>query len=777
MSGLLQDLGYALRLFARNPGTTAVAVLSLALAIGPNSMLFSVVDRTFLRPTTVEGVENVYFVYLKTTQADVWQNPAYADLPQYQSALDGLADCIAESGHGVILSGGAGAPEAVSQSAVSGNYFTAFGSHAALGRTLVESDQRFEGAPPVYLSNSLWQRRFSADPEIVSKNIIISFQTYRVVGVAPPDFRPPTQHLVPNDIWVPLTSEDPRGRAKLTVDLTVRLRPEVHRQQVEAALSSAASAAPANHGGTAVLRPAADRGRIIVGTLILALVSLVLLIACANVAGVLLAQGEARRREFAMRLALGADRSRLLRQLLVETLLLSSIASVLGLLLSEWLLGLIPALTPSLPMRIDLGLRIDGRVLAYTLLLSFITTLAAGLLPALRFSRPELIPALKGEPGVLSGAWFRSALIVGQIAFAQFLVAGTGLLVRTYVQVERIRPGFDPDRQVLFAIVIPNSTKAFTDYFGLQDQLRALPGVRRVTVVQNAPLSGSGGAPRQLTFPGLADPVGIPGNGAGPEYLTAIGSRILRGHDFTASESDSAAIVNEQMARRYWGDPGAALGRFFQLDGRQRQVVGVVETGKYNMLLEDASPYFYYFTRTAESIVIEAVPGQTAATLAPAVRESVRRKAPGLTVHSLNTLQQQMSLPLFAWRASSGLFGVSALLGIFLSTVGLYGVVSHSVTRRTHEIGVRMALGARPGDVWKLVLGQGLIMVAGGAVVGTAAAVVAARLVARALYHVSPADPIAICSALLAVALVAFLALQLPARRATRVDPMTVLRD
>jgi putative ABC transport system permease protein len=777
MSGLLQDLRYALRLFGRNPGTTAVAVLSLALAIGPNSMLFSVVDRMFLRPATVEGIENVYFVYLKATQAGVYPNPTYSDLPQYQSALDGLADCIASSGHGAILGGGAGAPEAVGQSAVSGNYFTALGSRAALGRTLIESDQRYEGAPPAYISNSLWQRRYSSDPDIVGKNIIVSFQPYRVVGVAPPDYRPPIQSLIGGDIWTPLTAEDPRSRAKLTVSLSVRLRPGVHREQVEAALTSVASAAPGNHGVAAGLRAAADRGRMIIGTLILALVSLVLLIACANVAGVLLAQGEARRREFAMRLALGADRARLLRQLLVETLLLSSIASVLGLLLSEWLLSVIPALTPSLPMRVDLGLRIDGRVLAYTLLLSFITNLAAGLLPALRFSRPELIPALKGEPGVLSRSWFRGTLIVGQIAFAQFLLLGTGLLVRTYLEVERIRPGFDPGRQVLFAMVLPNSPQALTDYSGVQDQLRALPGVRRVSVVQHPPLSGDGGVPRQLTIPGLPDPVGVPGNGAGPEYLSAIGSHILRGHDFRASESDSAAIVNEQMARRYWGDPGAALGRYFQFDGRQRQVVGIVETGKYSMLLEDASPYFYYFTRTADHIVIEAAPGQTASALAPAVREAVRRRAPGLTVLSLNTLRQQMSIPLFAWRASSGLFAVSALLGIFLSAVGLYGVVSHSVTRRTHEIGVRMALGARRGDVWKLVLGHGLIMVAGGAVAGTAAAVVAARLVARALYRVSPADPIAICSALLTVALVAFLALQLPARRATRVDPMTALRD
>ncbi|MDE3168389.1 MAG: ABC transporter permease, partial [Acidobacteriota bacterium] len=234
MSGLVQDLRYGLRLLGRNPGTTAVAVLSLALAIGPNSMLFSVVDRVFLRPTTVDGIENVYAVHIKTTQANVYRNLTFADLPQYESALDGLADCIAASGHAAFLGGSAGAPEVIGQSAVSGNYFAVFGSHAALGRTLVESDQRYEGAPPVYLGNSLWQRRFSSDPDIVGKNIIISFQPYRVVGVAPPDYRLPMQHLIPADIWTPLTAEDPRSRGRLILDLTIRLRPGVHREQAEA---------------------------------------------------------------------------------------------------------------------------------------------------------------------------------------------------------------------------------------------------------------------------------------------------------------------------------------------------------------------------------------------------------------------------------------------------------------------------------------------------------------------------------------------------------------
>ena len=775
MPGVLQDLRYAVRLLARNSGTTAVAVLSLALAIGPNSLLFSVVDRFWLRPTTVEGIENVYFVYLKTPQADVWKTPAFRDYPKYQSALQGLADCIAESNHGAILSSGSQPSEVVVQGAVSGSYFTAFGARAAIGRTLTEADERFAGDPPVYLGNSLWRRRFGADPGIVGRNIKLGFRTYRVVGVAPNDFRPPMQGIIPLDLWTPLSSED--QRALSTVNLTLRLRPGAHREQVEEVLTAVASAAPADRGVTAVLRPTNDRGRLIAGTFILALVGLVLLIACANVAGILLAQGEARRREYAMRLALGAGRARLLRQLLVETLLLSSLASALGLLLAAWLIPLIPALTPTLPMRLDLGLHIDSRTLAYTLLLCLVATLAAGLLPALRSSRPELLPALKGEPGVVSGSWFRSALIVGQIAIAQFLLAGTGLLVRACLQVEHMRPGFDPGRQVLFTLVFPDSPKAFPDYPRVQEYLRAIPGVRHVTVVRNPPLNGSGGAPRQVAIPGMAEHVAIAGSSAGPGYLTAIGSTILRGRDFTASEDAGAAIVNDQMARRYWGGPDSALGRFFEVDGRRRQIVGVVETGRYRFLLEDPTPYFYLFTRGAENIVIEAAPGQTASALAPLVRETIRRKAPGLTVHSLNTLRQQMSLPLFAWRASSGIFGVSALLGIFLSTVGLYAVVSHSVTRRAHEIGVRVALGARPGDVRKLVLRQGLALVAGGAVLGTAGAVAAARPAASLLYRVSPADPAAIGGATLGVLFVALLALQLPARRATRVDPMVVLKD
>jgi putative ABC transport system permease protein len=485
---------------------------------------------------------------------------------------------------------------------------------------------------------------------------------------------------------------------------------------------------------------------------------------------------KARRREFAMRLALGAGRWRLLRQLLAESLLLALVAAGLGLLLARWLMQVVPAVLPSLPMTLDLGLRVNARLLAYILVLSMVTTLAAGLLPALRVSRPDLTAILKGEtPSGKSRSWFRGVLIIAQIACSQFLLVGTGLLVGSYFQVQHIRPGFDTDRHLLFATLLPNVERPNFNYEDMLGRLRAIPGVRRVSSVREPPLSGLGGGAQQISIPGVTDePVGIAGNAAGPEYFTAMGTAILRGRDFTTSDSAGIAIVNEQMARRFWGDASRAIGQFIRVDGKDRQIVGVAETGKYQSLVEEATPVFFLFTRGAETVLIETA-GDPAA-MADSVRKTFREAVPGVILHSLVTLRRQMSLAFFLWQAAAGLLGISAILGIFLSGVGLYGVVSYGVTRRTHEIGVRMAMGARPADVLRLVLRQGLSMVAIGAAIGMAVAIAVARVVSAILYRVSPADPLALIEATLAVAAVTFLAIQMPARRAIRTDPMAVLR-
>jgi predicted permease len=786
---LWQDTRYALRMFARNPGTTAVAVLSLALAIGPNAALFSVVDRVLLRPVTVQGSSRMFFLSVKTGRRDVWEDTSYPDFLDYQTRGRGVGDFIATAGYNVTLDVN-GAREIVPMEMVSANYFQVLGLRAAVGRTLVESDARFQGAPPVMLSYSLWQRRFGGAADILGKTIMLYFQPVHVVGVAPRDFREPMRGMLPHDVWAPLSAgsvwdkrslEGMMQRGKWPVAVTVRLRDGVNRQQAEAALSAIAAQLakeyPATNQGKSVsLLPVEKLGNPALGAIVLSLVSLVLLIACANVAGIRLAQGEARRREFAMRLSLGAGRGRLLRQLLAESALLALAASALGLLLARALIQALPAALPPFPITIDFGLRVDGGVLAYSLALAAVATLAAGLLPALRVSRPDLAPVLKGDaPSGNSLPWFRGSLIVAQIACSQFLLVSTGLLAGTYAQVQHIRPGFDMSRHLLFATMLPNSPEPHIDYQAMLARLRAVPGVLRVSSVGNPPLSGSGGGAQQVSIPGvLTEPVGIAGNVVGPEYFTTMGTAILRGRDFTGSDSAATAIVNELMARRFWGDAGRAIGRFFRVGGIDRQIVGVVETGKYQWLLEDPTPRFFLFTPVQPILILQTA-GDPAA-MAGSVRKIFRDQIPGVTLYSLVTLRQQMGWAFFLWQTAAGLFGSLAVLGIFLSGAGLYGVVSYGVARRAHEIGVRMALGARPADVLRLVLRQGLSTVLIGAGVGTAVAVSAARVVSAALYRVSPADPLALLAASLAVAAVTFLAIQMPARRAIRTDPMTVLR-
>ena len=793
---LWQDARYALRMFAKNPGTTAVAVLSLAFAMGPNATLFSVVDRILLNPVTVPGSSRMFALWGRGDSEKTLLSLSYPDFLDYQARGRDVADFVAAGGSGVMLNV-RGVNELATMAMVSENYFQVLGVPAALGRTLVETDARSQGAPPVVLTYSLWQRKFGGAADIVGKTIILQFHPFHVVGVMPRSFREPMQHLVGPDLWVPLGAaslwdtrapENLTQRGKRSLDVTARLRDGVTRQQAVAVMNAIAaqlhSEYPAtNRWASVYLRPVDHPGRAVLAAMVLSLVSLVLLIACANVAGIRLAQGEARRREFAMRLALGAGRWRLLRQLLAESLLLALIAAALGLLLGVWLMRAIPAVLPALPLTLDLGLRLDGRLVAYVLALTMATTLAAGLLPAWRVSRLHLAGAMKGEAprgqarSWFSRSWFRGGLIVAQIACSQFLLVGTGLLVASYAQVRNVRPGFDMGRPLLFAIVLPSGERPnVSDYDNMLARLRELPGVRRVSAVRNPPLNGSGGAAQLVTIPGVTEkPVGIAGTAAGPEYFAAMGTAVLRGRDFRGSDSTGVAIVNEQMARRFWGDPGRAIGRFFRVDGTDRQIVGVVETGKYQSLVEEPAPFFFLFTRSTETVLIETAGDPSL--MADSVRKAFRESIPGVMLHSLVTLPQQMGLAFFPWRASVVSLGVFAVLGIFLSGVGLYGVVSYGVARRTHEIGVRMAMGARPADVLKLILRQGLSMVAMGAVAGTVLAVAVARVVSAALYQVSPADPWALVAATLAVAAVTFLAIQIPARRSIHTDPMTVLRN
>ncbi|MBZ5586777.1 MAG: FtsX-like permease family protein, partial [Acidobacteriia bacterium] len=435
------------------------------------------------------------------------------------------------------------------------------------------------------------------------------------------------------------------------------------------------------------------------------------------------------------------------------------------------------SLMPPLPLTLDFDFHLDGRVLAYTALVTLATAAACGLVPALRVARSDLAAVLKGDaPGGRATFWFRSGLLVAQIAVCQFLLAGAGLLARSYLGQQSLRPGFDTDRKLVVATVL-----RFTplDFPALRDKLRSLPGVRQASWAMRLPLGASGGgARRKVALPGAAgEPLPVGYTDVGPGYFGIMGTRILRGREFQDFEPGHPIVVNECMARRFWGGADAAMGRFLQVDGRNYQVTGIAEDGRYANLLEETQPWMFLPAGAGrnEGVLIAAIAGDPKAQF-PAVRHALNEAAPGIAIPSLNTLRQHMRLALFAPQAGAWGTLAIALLGVFLAGVGLYGVVSHSVNRRAHEIGVRMSLGARPRNVLALVLRQAAWLVAAGSAIGLAMAFAGASVVSSLLFQVSPADPAALTGSFLAVALLALAAAHFPARRAVRLDPMTVLR-
>ncbi len=789
MRALLNDIRFAFRMFARNPGTTAVAVLSLALAIGPNTTLFSVVDRLFLRPPPIPGLSEVYQVSPRTEKG-IDESPSYPDFLDYQAALGDQAALVAFRQQGGLLTHG-GRTESVPICHVSENFFSALAVRPEAGRVLLDSDRRFDGEPPLLIGYRLWQRTFDGDPNLPGKSVLLNGRGFRVVGVLPRGFRPPGSSPMPVDVWLPFSAtalanggNDLSRRDFHFIHVWARLHSQGDKPRVEALLGATTARLArdfprTNNARTALLRSEAEmrRGGTAISLLSLSMVGLVLIIACANIAGVLLAQGEARRREFAVRAAMGARGGRLARQMFTETLLLALMAGAAGALLAGWLVDALPSLMPPLPITLDFDFHLDGRVLAYTIFVSLATAVASGLVPALRVARSDLAAVLKGDaPGARATFWFRSGLLLAQIAVCQFLLAGAGLLTRSYLEQQRLHPGFDPDRKLVVATVFRTSP---LDFPTLRDKLRSLPGVQQASYAMRLPLGASGGgARRNVALPGAAgEPLPVGYTDVGPGYFGVMGTRILRGREFQDFEPGRPVIVNECMARRFWGGSDAAMGGFLRVDGRDYQVTAVAEDGRYANLLEETQPWMFFPASADrhEAVLIAAVSGDPKAEL-PFVRRALHEAAPGIAIPALNTLRQHMRLALFAPQAGAWGTLTIALLGVLLAGVGLYGVVSHSVNRRAHEIGVRMSLGAKPSHVLALVLRQAAWLVIAGSAIGLAGAFAAASVVSSVLYQVSPADPIALAVSLAMVALLALAASPFPARRAVRLDPMTVLR-
>jgi len=819
---MFQDLRFGVRMLLKSKGFTLVALLTLALGIGANTAIFSVVNAVLLQPLRLKDADRIVDVRTYTPRdlrASGFSYPNYLDLRNLSAAT---VDLFAATGINLVLgpvlgttpgTSGAERGATVEREAedlrgllVSGTYFSALGGKALLGRLLTVDDDRAPGAHPVVvLSHGFWQRRFGAAPDVVGQTILLNAHSFTVVGVAEPSFIGPERETP--DVWAPLLMNDQLDteenllseRNSDWLGVMGRLRPGVSRQQAEAALDIAFSQLKPGRPEffrsvqiklypASLLSPLARQILTKVASVALGAVTLVLMIACLNVAGLMLARMAARQREIAVRLSLGASRGRLLRQLFTESLLLAGLGGLSGLLISRWAAQ---ALSIPLAEFMPRGVDLDWRVIAYTLGVSILTAVVIGLLPAWQTTRFNIVLALKRE-----GAGFnqrlarfrlRSAMVVGQIAISLVLLAGAGLFARALLRAMTIDPGFEIKNLSMVEFKLQalgyDETRAAQFHRDLEERLVAIPTVKEVVWVGIAPLGGrvkadSYGPDGRKPLEGEAT-VMASNNTVSSNYFAALGVPLLLGRTFTEQEARGEAavvIINESLARRHW--PGEnPIGKYLWFEDSAKEIVGVAKDTRNTDLDVADEPYIYlplpFKDRRGLRLLVKSDAASGA--LAESLRATVRSLDPKqkIEVRQLADVVKGSFGPLRLGATLASLFGALALA---LAAMGLYGVMAYAVGRRTHEIGVRMALGARGVDVLRLVLRQGLLLVIIGVSLGLAISVGATRVLRAALYGVSPTDPLAFAAITSLLGIVALLACYIPARRATKVDPMVALR-
>jgi predicted permease len=791
---MLQDLKFAFRQLAKSPGFTAVAVLSLAVGIGVNSTLFSALDAAFLRPLPFKNADEIVAFH--------WPSFSYPEYEELRAALPSLSSLAAVGHHGSLLQGNE-RTEMFSSDVVSPDYFSALGIAPAAGRLFSAGVDR-SGQPCVVISYGLWQSRFGGDLHIVGQTITLDKRPVTVLGVTPKGFT--GERRIPVcDLWLPAeTQRSTLDRSNREFQLLGRLKPGATVAQVQAEaelfvarnMPDATKTADGRRMGVDVRSETADTfQRNAGGGLVMAVVGLVLLVACANVSVLLLARHEERRRELAVRLALGGSRWRLIRLLLVESTVLSLLGAAAGLLLTTWCVQLVPLLIPPLGPANLIDLQIDGRVLGLTFGLSCFAMIAFGLLPAWRATRLDIGPLLKSDtsPALGGTRWFtlRNILVVGQVAVALVFLAVAGLFVRGFGAGQQSDFGFTQKKLLLVLVGLNGGREGLADSEQLQDRLRALPGVRAVSAGSWAPLTlGGGGATVRVLLPGAETPNTARGEPVKsvtiePGYFATLGISLLRGRDFGARDDDAGtrvAIVSEAMAKRYW--PGEdPVGKIFRAGNRElapREIVGVardlVDPSRPGAAVE---PCVYLPLRQelrSGEVMLLIATQRDPVEIAGLVRGEIRRFNDRLTLLYETTMGAQLRVALFAQWVGAWLGSVLGLLAFVLAVSGLYGVVAYAVSRRTRELGIRLALGARPADTLWLVLRQGLLLGVVGVGLGLPLAVAAGFALRGLLFGLAPADPVALASASLLVIGVALLASYLPARRALRVDPVEALR-
>lgn len=805
MHTLWQDLRFAVRMLAKNWSVTAIIIVVLALGIGANTAIFSVVNAALLRPLPYADPDKL--VRLSEDSPQVPQMsisyPNFLDWREQNKVFSGIAAMQFRS----LNLTGKDEPERLAGRAVSAELFDVLGVQPAFGRSFAPEEDRPGANRVCIISNGLWQRRFGSDPALVGRQITLSGASYTVIGVLPASYA----YGTPTDVFVPigLRADEMKERGSHPgIYAVARLKPGVTVETARAELIAMAQRIGAQYGmqgNSATLTPLSE---VFVGDIrttlliLLGAVGFVLAIACANVANLLLARAATRHKEMAIRTALGARRLRIVRQLLTESLLLAIVGGTIGVLLALWGIDLLrSASADSLPS--TAVIKLDSSVLLFTLLVSLVTGIVFGLAPALAAAKTDLHDTLKegGRSSTAGGrrSWLRSTLVVTEVALSLVLLIGAGLLIKSFVRILNTDPGFKPENLLTMQLSLNakkgDGTKVLNFFNDLNTRIAGLPGVESAAFSNGMPL----GQTADTSFAIVGRPKPEPGKQpqtmmytTSPEYLQAMGIRLVKGRFFTAQDTQGSphvAVIDEAFARQQFPDQ-EALGQRIAGDGKDNpdaEIVGIVAHVKHFGLdaperiqpqlylpFNQASDDSFSFLASRANLIIRTTTDPL--NLTAAVRRQVQELDPNQPVYNVSTMEQTLDQSLVTQRLSMTLLTFLACLALILAVVGIYGVMSYTVTQRSHEIGIRMAIGAQPRDVFKMVIGRGMMLALIGVAFGLVGAFGLSRFMTTMLYGVEPTDPVTFVSIALMLTGVALVACYVPGRRATKVDPLEAIR-
>lgn len=816
MEDFWRDIVYGLRVMKKSPGFIVIAILALALGVGANTAIFSVVNAILLHPINYNDPDRLMMVWEKSARRGFGDIPtSFPNFTDLRADNKSFEDIGAFSDSNFNLTGGE-QPERVIGVQVTASLLTLIGNKPLVGRLFLAGEDQPQASRVLILSHHLWQRSFGANPNLVGQTVALNGDSYTVVGVMPPDFKfPPafsamvasSQYAMPHaDLWVPLTTDAvPNLREVRTLFMIGRLKSGVTPAAAHAEMNVIASRLQKEYPGTDAdmevdvipLRQQVT-GDIRLALLVLfGAVGCVLLIACANVANLLLAKASGRQKEISIRITLGATRTRIIRQLLTESMLLSLAGGLLGSLLAILVLRQLVVFTPadvSLPDNIG----IDYQVLLFTLLLSLFTSLIFGLAPALQASKSDLNESLKeggrGNSGGSKQNHLRSVLVVVEVALALILLIGSGLMIKSFIRLQNVNPGFDPANLLTLEMQLPSSKYADKErqtvfQRQLLQHITDVPGVKSVATVDNLPFSGNesnaglsiegqpplGAAQRPRAFLRTVS----------ENYFQAMNIPLRMGRAFADNDNMNApgvAVINETAARRFWPNEDAMGKRFKRGSADSKNpwlmVVGIVSPVSHTALKVESQPevYFPFQQNPGPNMVLVAKTSSDPRTYAGAVRREVSVLDKDLPVSNIKFMDEIIAKSVAQPRVYALLLGVFAGLALVLAAIGIYGVMAYSVTLRTHEVGIRMALGAQRFDVLKLIIKQGMMLALAGVIIGLIIAFALSRVLASQLYGVSSTDPVTFATISLLLILVALIACYIPALRATRVDPMIAVR-